>query len=184
MPQHATNIEHLKHLNSLDGVTSEIKFNGIPSSTTENVDSLANKLLDTLSLTSLKIDILNVRRIYPKFSFSSESSSSNSSQNHSKNFSIVIEFKSKEIKQHVLYTKRKHGTLDFCDLVKGGNSSTITIFEMHSSSVFHLFNSAKKLGQEFNYESIWAANGFVYVQKNDNADIIHITSELDLNKTV
>lgn len=127
-------MEHLENSHNLVNVSSELKINGIPESTMESIDNIALKLFDTLSLSFLKTDILNIRRIYPRSLVNSKSTSSNCLRKNTSSFFAVILFKSKEIRQHVLNTKRKYGTLRFSDIVKGSNSNIITIHEMHCAS--------------------------------------------------
>lgn len=187
LSQHTAKIGHLKKILS-DTAASELKVNGIPSSTTCDLQDVADKILDSLSLPALKTDILSIRRFFPRHSKNSTVSpqigKSNSTDNTDSRFSIVVEFKSKEIKDHVLLTKRKHGNLKFNDIVKGGDPNIITLFEMHPSRIYNLLSIAKKKGSETDYNSVWASNGSVYAQKTKTSEIIPIFSELDLSKLI
>lgn len=180
--------EQLKELRYKGNPTSEVKVDGIPKTCNTPIEELAQKILQVMNLSALCNDILNIREI----KFKSQTSTSNNAStpeiaglNSTRaDKSIIIKFKSVEIKKHVLSCKRKHGPIKVSDLVEGGSSDNVLIFEMHPHIIYELRCMAKDICRSKNYKSPWIAEGTVFVRKDEESQIIPIIIEDDLAKII
>lgn len=98
--------------------------------------------------------------------------------------SFIVKFKSPQISQLVLQTKRSHGEIKYKDLVPNGPNTKILLFELLSAYLNELRLSAKRKATAKGYKSVFESNGCVLVKKLNSSHPIIITTETDLEQIV
>ena len=96
--------------------------------------------------------------------------------------SFIIEFSSHDVALSVLKKKKQHGKIVFSDIMPGGSDNEVTIFEMLPQFIYKLRHSAREVANKHGYKHVWVSNGTVLVRKNNNSQIIEISTTSDLAK--
>lgn len=101
-------------------------------------------------------------------------------------FSFIVKFKSSIIRDHVLKIKRKIGAIKCYDIYTSGetlsSNETIALYEMLPEALHNLRLLTKEKAKQCNFKYVWAREGKIYVQRNDQSERIVISSKADLSK--
>ena len=117
----------------------------------------------------------------------SESSTSNEGTAVLTSFSLILRFKSVQVRNEVMRFK-----------IVQGNTPVITIFsdlpdlaenkvflnEFLTKEVHKLLRLVRARTKARNYDRVWVRNEQIFVRKSSHSEIISISSESDLNKLI
>ncbi|KAJ8678350.1 hypothetical protein QAD02_014137 [Eretmocerus hayati] len=163
-------ISQLKTLQAGGQPSSELRVTGIPSNCSLHLEDFPKKILECLhAAESLKNDILGVREFKPKILNSADVSlsTSNSERSGGENRSLVIKFKSSNIRDHVLKLKRDFGELKLSDSISNGSKQArIGIYEMLPPIVHKLRVLTQERVHQYGYKHVWTRKGNIYVRKD------------------
>lgn len=181
-------IDYLKNIQSYAKPIPELIVTGIPATTTISMLDVINRILCRLKLENLTTDILDIRQMNKKNLLNTTTAQRNSIVPLSPNntISIIVKFKSVDIRNFIIDAKRKVGKITvaeiFTNTIHATSQGTIFVNEFLPSSTYTLYREAKKKAHEKNYTRVWVRNGSIYVRKDDGSKEIPIITSNDLNK--
>ena len=147
-----------------------LEFEGIPEQKEENVTKIVLDIAKKLNVDASCSDISIAHRLPPKRHNQRDGSSSPPT--------IIAQFTNKRIR-NAIYSRRKEAKniKDFPvpEMTKLFVNENLTHYRKK------LFWSTKRAAKASNYKFFWTANGKILVKKDDNAPVIAILSETDID---
>lgn len=189
----SSEIESLKNLRTYAQPVADIIVTGIPDSITLPYRDIVLLILRHLDLAGLNNDILDTRKVEKKPSPDTTNTQPNATnaqpanQSPSHNvFSIIVKFKSVEIRNFIIDAKRRAGTITVADIFPdagvASTQGTIYVNELLPTCTYVLYKKTKKQARELKYARVWMRNGSIFVRKTATSKEIPIATENDLNK--
>lgn len=93
---------------------------------------------------------------------------------------IIVQFKSREIKENLLLNRREKVKSNL--VTKGKNDNMIYINEHLTQHNKLIFWEARQKCRENNYRYVWTKNGKIFVRKTENERAYRINNIEDINK--
>lgn len=185
-------IQTLKELRACAQPSPVVVVAGIPASTTISHQDIVHRILARLNLSGLQTDILDIRKMNLKpaqnVNVNVNSTPASTALPKYDIFSIIVKFKSADIRNHVVDAKRRIGRItvaEICyDTVPATVQGTIYVNEFLPAPVYALYQKTKEKAREANYKRVWVRNGAIFVRKDEKSHQIPIVTELDLFKLI
>lgn len=190
--QHSAAILHLRDQQSKNLIfcsqqpSAEIVINGIPSAIPLTHADIVKCVLHRLNLSHLSNDILDMR-LFPSNSGENRAASSSAAetQQHAV-FSLLVRFKSVQVRDFISEVKRKTGRLTagdiFPDLDDASKKFIVYVNDFVTKPIYSLYKRTQAKARECGYKHTWVRQGNIYVRKDDKADVIQIFSDDDFSK--
>ena len=153
------------------GRRQNLEIVGVPGKENENTNAIVLEVAKMLDVDIMSSHISTSHRLSKKTA---------SSRNNSGSSPIIVRFTSRDIRNQI-YVNRKKAR--FVDLKNFSVYDTKNIFVNKNLTPIRkqLFWKTKQQVKNKSWKYIWTHNGNVFVKKDDNATIIAIKNELDLN---
>ena len=152
------------------GPRLNLEFEGIPEQKEENVTNIVIDIAKNLNADASFSDISIAHRLPPKWHDKSDGSS--------RPPTIIAQFTNKRIRNAIYLRKKEAQNIkDFLvpEMTKLFVNENLTRYRKK------LFRSTKRAAKANNYKFFWAVNGKILVKKDDNAPVIAIQSESDID---
>lgn len=152
---------------------SNIEIIGIPEKRNENLFNIIEKLADRAEYKFMATDIDFVTRVAP------------SSHDNKQIKPIIVRFLSRYRKDDFLSSVRKLKNLRPRDLgFTDTYSDRLIFFSDHLTKSNKSLLQRAKLASDRSYKYVWAKNCSIMLRKSDSSKIIHISTNVDLNKII
>ncbi|KAJ8672348.1 hypothetical protein QAD02_003607 [Eretmocerus hayati] len=177
-------LDAIKNMHVSGQSTLELTVTVIPRDCNFSLEELPGKILNMLHLESLSDDILEICEVESRVENSPVSAPLIvNSQSRNKTMSLVIKFKSKDIRDHVLRRKQNFGKLKLCDVVRNSTSGAkVGIHEMLPSVTYKLLRIAQERAKQFKFEHVRTREGRIYVREDEGSERVCIATESDIIK--
>lgn len=175
--RNAANIRSLKNMHAHRQPSPDVVINGIPATVKTSFHEIVTRILTHLDLARLINDILDIRQIPPR------PLQTPSARNY-QTFSLIVTFKSVDVRSHVIKAKIKTGRITvaqiFPDIFQDTFVGDLHVNEFLPNQSYALYRKARAKAQQANYSRCWVKNGTIFVRQNDDAASIPIVTEEDL----
>ena len=150
---------------------SNLELHGVPVKANENLDRVIISLLKIVEPKISQDDVESSFRL-KKSSYAKDNKPTASP--------IVVKFKSKATRMHIIMNKKKLLGHNFHDI--NIDTERVYINENLIPNTKALFYKTNIERKQRNYKFIWTRNGAIKVRKDDNSTILTIKNLNDLNK--
>ena len=169
-------LAYTQHQKSL----AEVIIGGIPVESTLSELEIAHKILQKIDASKYFDDVIFAKkRVFKKYAKSNANSS-----DLPKFFSIIVRFKSENVRNEVIRLKKLHGDIPVFEIFPDLPNSIrerIIINEWLQPHMFKLLQLTREKAKNLGYERVWLFNEVISVRKNASSPKIEIFSEADLD---
>lgn len=162
--------------------SADVVISGIPKTIEMTDREIAALIFESLGVSHLIDDILDVRPLMKRQSALRSPVGSQSSQNRVETISFIVSLKSPQVRDHVLKKKRDKRDLSLNDVFNNGSSKRIYVKELLPSDVYRRLLLTKTRAASAGYKYVWSRAGTICVRKMDGSPVIYINSDHDLAK--
>lgn len=178
-------MQSIKDDSAFSSPSPDVLITGIPSSAEISHSEIVFRVLTCLDLVRLHNDILDIRQMLPKRPTYAATTAHSSTTTPPQFISLLVKFKSVDIRSFVIDAKRRRGKITVADIfgetVPELSERTVFVNEFLPSRVYNLHRQARQRAQDFNYSHVWARNGSVFVRKEDNSRPMPIVTADDIS---
>lgn len=180
-------VEHLEHTATnqrgaarpfLPSMSADVVVTGVPKNLTLSDREIADLIFDSLGISHLKSDIIDIRVLSKN---RVEASASNSRQNDS-TISYILVLKSIPVRDLVIKKKREKRVLKAYDVFPTESSSQIYVNEFLPADMYKLRNRAKAKAAASGFKHVWVRGGRIYARRDLGQEILTIDTDDDLAK--
>ena len=172
-------LAYTQHQKSL----AEVIIGGIPVESSLSELEIAHKVLQKIDASKYLDDIIFAK----KRTFKKHTNSSINTSELPKFYSIIVRFKSENIRNEVIRLKKLYGDIPAVEIFPELPNSTkerVIINEWLQSHMYKLLQLTRQKAKNMGYERVWIYNEVISVRKNASSPKIEIFSEADLELLV
>lgn len=181
-------IQDMKYQQTYGQPLPEIIITGIPAATTITHPVIIQRILARLDLPQFENDILSIRKVNRRILPTAPLAAPATQAPAYETFSLIVKFKSIDVRNHVSDAKRKVGMITVSEILHDCATVTcrgkIFISEFLPSSKYSLYSKTRVRAQQNNYSRVWHKNGSIYVRKTETSPILYIVTEQDLDQLI
>lgn len=174
-------IQANKHRQAHGRPSPDVLITGIPITVPTPHIEIVTRVLARLDLLRLQTDILDIRVMNRK---NPPPSQPPLAPPRLETFSLLVKFKSVDIRGYIIDAKRKVGRItvaEIChDTVQPTYQGTLFVNEFLPTSTYILYQKTRAAVRNANYNRCWIKDGNVFVKQFEASEEILIYSELDL----
>ncbi|XP_024889428.1 uncharacterized protein LOC112465889 [Temnothorax curvispinosus] len=168
---------------------SEIIISGIPSSITDASGVLVESVFCALGVSHLVSDVLETRDVVGRDTsvVSAVASGSVSAGNipsgtSGRKRSVIVAFKSREIRDHILKIMRSRRRLLVSDVFSVNVPGNVYVNELLPTHAYNLLRQTRIKARQTSFKHVWSRDGRIFVRKDHGQPPISIASEADLEQ--
>ena len=156
---------------------------GLPCDTILSESEITQKIVQTIGASKFYDDIIFVKKRLVK----KHNNTSANTSDLPKTFSIIVRFKSENVRNEVMRLKKLYGDLSVFEIfpdIPNSSSNRILINEWLQPHMYKLLQLTRTKAKNIGYERVWIFNEIISVRKNASSPKIEIFSEADLDLLV
>ncbi|XP_047995119.1 uncharacterized protein LOC125233238 [Leguminivora glycinivorella] len=164
------------------GRLNNLEISGVTFNKGENLYNILNAIASKVnfSLSPNDVDYIHRVRRYPQQNQNPDSNDASKLSSDTPN--IIVRFTQRKRKNDLLASVRARRGLTTADLGLDGPARPVFVNDHLAPQNKILYSQARKMGREMGYKYIWLNDCKIFLRKNDNSKVLHISRVDDISK--